>query len=396
LVNPNPHILAKNKEEILKRIQYIENNLPGVSFGTGQPLPNWDETAPLEDMMAVLNVPGVSIAVINNFKIEWLKHYGVKDLRTNEEITADTLFEAGSASKTFTAIAALNAVKKELLNLDESVNNKLKTWKIPDNDFTKEKQVTLRQLLAHTAGINRPDSMFGHEDGKTPTIIQILNGEPPAKNDPVEVVFVPGSEHQYSNLGYIIIEKLLQDIYDKNLSEIMKKMVFDPLEMMNSVFDFPTEEIKKRTIVPHDDKGEAKESGFVIGALGHGGLISTPYDIAKFVVELMHAYKDKSDKIISSSVAKQMFSPELPLDPTKFFGMTGQGLGTFLIEKDEDFFFLHPGTNMPGAVTMMIGSPTTGHGLVIMSNGIQAELLHIQIMFAVAKLYNWLLWNQED
>jgi len=111
-------------------------------------------------------------------------------------------------------------------------------------------------------------------------------------------------------------------------------------------------------------------------------------------VELMKAYQDKSDKIISSSVAKQMFSPVLSLDPTKFFGMTGQGLGTFLIEKDDDFFFLHPGTNMPGAVTMMIGSPTTGQGLVIMSNGIQAELLHVQIMFALARVYNWPLWNE--
>jgi len=56
-------------------------------------------------------------------------------------------------------------------------------------------------------------------------------------------------------------------------------------------------------------------------------------------------------------------------------------------------FFLHLGTNVPGAVCMMIGSPKTGQGLVIMSNGIQAELLHFQILFAVAREYDWSLWE---
>ena len=331
--------------------------------------------------------------LINNFEIEWIKFYGIKNARTQETLSFETLFEGASTSKTFTALIALNAVEEKLIDLDESVNNKLKTWKIPENNFTKEKDVTLRQLLTHTAGINRPDSMFGNEEGKVPTIIQILIGELPAINDPAEVVFTPGTSHQYSNFGYIIIEKLLQDVYNRNLPEIMKETIFNPLNMKNSFFNFPSKEIKKRIIVPHDEKGEAKESGIVVGALGHGGLISTPYDVAKFVVELMLAYQNKSDKIVSSVIVQKMFSPEKKLDPAKYLGMTAQGLGVFLIEKNKKFFFLHPGTNAPGAVCMMIGSPITGQGVVIMSNGIQAELLHFQIVFAVAREYDWFLWK---
>jgi len=389
----NEKIFGEDKEKIKAHINQIESHLPGVNLETGQPLPSWEEKGSLTDLMTSLNIPGVSIAVINNFEIEWIKCYGIKDATTQEKLSFETLFEGGSTSKTFTALVALNAIENKLLEMDENINNKLKAWKIPENEFTKEKYVTLRHLLTHTAGINRPDSMFGNEEGKIPTLTQILKGEPPAINDPVKVVFTPGADHQYSNFGYIIIEKLLQDVYGKNLPDMMKETIFEPLNMQDSIFDLPSEDIKKRLIVPHDDKGEAKESGFVVGALGQGGLISTPYDIAKFVVELMLAYQNKSDKIISSATVQKMFSSEVKLDPSKYIGMTSQGLGAFLIEQNDKLFFLHLGTNVPGAVCMMIGSPKTGQGLVIMSNGIQAELLHFQILFAVAREYDWSLWE---
>ncbi|NPD87726.1 MAG: beta-lactamase family protein [Asgard group archaeon] len=143
----------------------------------------------------------------------------------------DTLFEAGSTSKTIIAVTALQLATNGLIDLDENVNTKLKDWKIPENSFTEDKEITLRQLLTHTAGINRPDSMFISEKGKNPTLIQILKGESPTLNDPVEVCFVPGTNHQYSNLTYIIIEKLIQDITGNSLSDYIREEIFLPLEM---------------------------------------------------------------------------------------------------------------------------------------------------------------------
>ena len=183
-------------KDILEKIEKIENELPTPGMEGGIPAPNWEETGSLEQKMKAYNVPGLRIAVINNFEIEWSKSYGVIDNETKKNVDEFTLFEAGSTSKVFTALAALNMVEKNLVYLDEPVNNYFKTWKIPENDFTKDNPVTLRHLLTHTSGMNRPDSMFNVEDNKEPTLIQVLNGESPAINDPANIEKLPGSEHQ--------------------------------------------------------------------------------------------------------------------------------------------------------------------------------------------------------
>ena len=386
-------ILGKEEEKIKKRIENFENQLPKASFENNQLGANWDEKGKLLDRMKEYNIPGVSIAVINNFEIEWIKSYGIANVNTQKEVTLETIFEAGSASKTFTATAALQMVENNKVDLNEDVNNKFKTWKIPENDLTQKEKVTLYRLLTHTAGINRPDSMFSVKDDLIPTLNQVLNGESPALNDPVKVEFTPGTNHQYSNLGYIVIEKLLNDLSGKNLSVLMKENVFNPLEMANSIFNYPSVEIKKQAAVPHDQEGIAKETGMHPTATGQGGLMTTPYDLAKFVLELINTYNGKSEKILSNKMAQNMISSHLDLDPAKFFGFTGQGLGVFLIQNDKDISFVHPGTNAPGFVCAMYGIPSTGQGVVIMSNGIQAELLHIELMFFLSKEYNWPFWK---
>ncbi|MHA1211166.1 MAG: serine hydrolase domain-containing protein [Candidatus Heimdallarchaeota archaeon] len=386
-------IFGENEEEIKVRMNNVLNNLLQPNFEKGIPAPNLEVKGKLADRMKECNVPGMSIAVLNNYQLEWAATYGVMNNDTKEPVNKYTMFESGSASKTFTAIAALCAVTQGLLDLDEDVNLKLKSWKIPENDFTKNKPVTLRQLLSHTAGINRPDSMFGSEPGKDPTINQILSGQKPALNDPAEVVFEPGTSHQYSNMGYIIIEQLLTDVFGKNFTELTEELVLGPIGMQNSIFMYPEGDLKQKLIVPHDKDGIPKESGLSRYAFAHGGLLSSPYDISNFLIDLMNTYQGKSEKVLSQKVLNQMLTPVIPLDPKKFFGFTGQGLGLFLIESGDDLFVTHPGTNMPGAVCMMMGSPTTGQGLAIMSNGIGAELLHLEILFAVAEEYDWPIYR---
>ena len=376
---------------ILEKIEIIENKLPNPSMDGGIPSPNWEEIETLAQKMEKYNVPGLSIAVINNFEIEWSKQYGVIDNKSKKKVDASTLFEAGSTSKVFTALAVLNLVEKNLIKLDEPVNNYFKSWKIPDNEFTKENAVTLRHLLTHTSGMNRPDSMFNVEANKIPTVNQVLNGESPAINDPAVIEKIPGSEHQYSNLAFIAIEKLLQDVTNKETDEIMKDLIFKPLKLERSLATYP--ETETNIILPHDNEGNVQESGYVKGTFGCAGLISTPTDIAKVVLELMQTYQGYSNKIISKQTLKEMFRSQKDLDPTKFFGWTGQGLGIFLMETLEDLIFIHPGTNSPGAVCMMVGNLKTGQGLVVMSNGIRAELLHLEILFAIAKLYDWKVYQ---
>src|SRR5215831_6911207 len=102
--------------------------------------------------MAALHVPGVSIAVIRDGKIEWARGFGVTKIG-GPPVTPDTLFQAASISKPVAALAVLRLVQSGKLDLDADVNQYLKTWKVAENVFSGEKKVTLRELLTHTAGM---------------------------------------------------------------------------------------------------------------------------------------------------------------------------------------------------------------------------------------------------
>src|SRR5918997_2666623 len=82
----------------------------------------------IEERLRQHKIPGVSVAVIKDFKVEWARGYGVKDAETREPVTAETLFQAGSISKPVAAALALNRVERGRVALEEDINTKLVSW----------------------------------------------------------------------------------------------------------------------------------------------------------------------------------------------------------------------------------------------------------------------------
>ena len=121
----------------------LEQLQPDLMVVDGDPI----KTTTLEELMRKHHVPGVSIAVIRDGKIDWARGFGIADVETGRAVTHETLFQAASISKPVAAAAALTMVQDGLLDLDEDVNLKLKSWKVPTNEFTDQQPVTLRQLL---------------------------------------------------------------------------------------------------------------------------------------------------------------------------------------------------------------------------------------------------------
>jgi CubicO group peptidase (beta-lactamase class C family) len=331
-------------------------------------------------------IPGVSIAVINDDRIEWTKVYGTMDVNSGAPVTTETIFEAASTSKFITSVMALHFVQSGLIDLDTNVNDYLKSWQIPDNEFTKDEKVTLRRLLTHRAGM--PTTNFGYKDG-IPTLIDVLNGAPPATNKPAIPEFVPGSQWQYSNVAYDVIQLLLEDVSGKPFQQIAEELVFEPLGMSNSTFVYPLDSGKKKhEAMPHDAEGISREPGMHQTALAHGGLMTTPTDLAAFTLEMIRSYQGKSEKILSQRTTKQLFTIECEIDQKKTPLPFSEGLGVFLMGEGKDLAFTHPGENGPGFTSWLIGWPERGTGVVIMTNGIQGHSLSMEIISAIHREYN--------
>ena len=193
-------VAQKSSPSADQRIQRVEANLVSIPMGGGQPPLQFN----LQQLMKALNVPGLTVTVIADFKPAWTKTYGVAEAGTSTTVTPQTLFQAGSISKSVAATGALYLVEHGKLSLDTNVNEYLKTWKVPDNEFTTTQKVTLRRLLSHSAGLT-VHGFLGYAVGQPiPTTVQIFNGEKPANTDPIRVDLVPGSKVRYSGGGITI------------------------------------------------------------------------------------------------------------------------------------------------------------------------------------------------
>jgi len=326
-------------------------------------------------------VPGVSIAVFDNSQIMWARGYGLSDIPANKGVTPETLFQAASVSKSVTAFAALRLVQQGKLNLDEDVNRKLVSWKVPENEFTRNEKVTLRRLLSHTAGLNVA-SVGGYLASEPlPTTVQILDGEKPANNEPVRVDRTPGKEFRYSGGGYVAVQLLLMDVTHKSFPELMHDLVFEPLGMTHSTFEVPLRKsLWPQAAKPYASDGTSAEPGWPLGypAMAPAGLWTTPSDLARFAMEVQTAYAGHS-KLLSSALAHEM----LAYQSEEIYG-----LGVALGQRDHPQRYWHSGAN-GNYKCLFEAFAETGQGLVIMTNGDGGLRLIGEIQRAVAQEYSW-------
>jgi CubicO group peptidase (beta-lactamase class C family) len=371
--------------QIQERIKRVENKLLLPLRIKGESPGKMD----IVERMKHYNVPGVSIAVINNGKIEWAKGYGIREAGTNLAVTTDTLFQAGSISKPVAAMAALKMVQDGKLNLDENVNNKLVSWKNLDNEFTKEQKVTLRRLLSHSAGTSISGFRGYPSDTKIlPTVPQILDGITPANTKAVRVVATPGTRQMYSGGGFTIMQLLMTDVSGKPFAKLMNDTVLKKLGMRNSSYEQPLPQyFHSQASVGHTDKGEIHPGKwFDHPEMAAAGLWTTPSDVARFVIELQQAYAGKSKKVLSQKIAKQMLTRQ----------MGGMGLGILLADETaQTLRFSHSGTNK-GFSNYMIAYTETGQGAIVMTNGDNGVLLRDEIIRSVALEYGWVDYLAEE
>ena len=337
----------------------------------------------LAERMAYHKVPGVSIAAINDYQVEWARGYGVLEAGGSEPVTPETLFQAASVAKPVVAVAALRYVESGALDLDGDVNQSLVSWQVPENEFTAEEKVTLRRLLSHSAGVT-VGGFRGYTLGeKVPNLQQILDGQWPANSPPIRVDIVPGTQYRYSGGGYMIVQQLLEDVAGEPFADIMEKSVLEPWGMTASTFESPLPE-RLRSIVAsgHRADGATIPGGWhTYPEMGAGGSMwATSSDLAQFAIKVMQAYGGQTDEVLSHAMAIEMLTPQIE----------NAGLGPGLEDDGGDrFYFMHWGGN-DGYKSVMVAYPERGQGIVIMTNGDNGEALMREILKSASIEYGWL------
>lgn len=334
----------------------------------------------IREQMKKRHITGLSIAIIQDGKIIKAKGYGFVDNTGKTPVTPSTLFQAGSISKSVAAVGALKLTEQGVLSLDEDVNAKLRTWKVPENEFTRDKKVTLRGLLSHTTGLT-VHGFPGYEVGTPiPSVVQILDGTSPANTPAVRVDFVPGSRWRYSGGGYTVMQQLLLDVTNKAFPTYMQEAVLGPMGMKESTYQQPLPANKASLTATgyYGDRSEVKGRWHIYPEMAAAGLWTTPSDLARFAIGIQQAFAGKSGSVLSQAMTRQMLTDQKDND----------GLGVFLQGKGQTMRFGHNGRD-EGFDALMTAGAETGQGVVIMINANDNSHMMGRIVDAVARLYHW-------
>ena len=363
-------------EHIDLRIKRVLNGLlPETGF-----LDRYGPNAALEQRMAFYHTPGVSIAVVNNNKVEWARGFGVKECGKRAPVTETTLFQAGSISKPIFALAVMRLVQEGRLSLDEDVNRYLTSWKVPPNGAWQPR-VTLRQLLSHSGGLTVHGFPGYLRSEKRPTVVEILEGRPPSNTPRIEVNILPGTQLRYSGGGTTIAQQLVVDVLGQPFPKTMHDLVLDPLGLTHSTYEQPLPKRREGlAATAHPWKNQPVAGKWhVYPEMAAAGLWTTPSDLAKAGVELQLAVKGESARLLSAETVAQMFKPGID---------EAIGIGFFLSGKERSVRFSHGGWD-EGFVAQMTMYKHLGLGAVIMLNSNEGAPLLNEIERAIAREYEW-------
>jgi CubicO group peptidase (beta-lactamase class C family) len=329
----------------------------------------------LAERMSQLNIKAVSIAVVRDRKLDWARAYGFADKERNIAATPDTLFQAGSISKPITALAALQRVNAGTLDLDRNVNDYLKTWQLPDNEFTVVHKVTVRNILNHSAGLTVWGFPGYSRDTKMPSTVEVLDGK--GNTPAIRVWKQPDLSWRYSGGGYTILQLLLSDQSGTPFPILMRDSVLKPLQMNHSTYEQPLPAARRAMAASGYDRSGKKVEGdwHVYPEMAAAGLWTTPRDLAKYVIAIQNANLGTT-RLLSPQLVHAMLTP----------GMNDHGLGPVITS--DGLRFGHGGAD-DGFQAEVTGFLDGRGGVVVMANSDNGGRLAQELILTLGNIYGW-------
>ena len=250
-----------------------------------QKSPNrFDDILPLIDKWVLYQlyyaqIPGIAIGIIEDGKVIFKKEYGYANLEDKIELTDQHLFLCASHAKLFTASAILQLHSENKLELNDYISKYL-SWFKSEKDSNLEK-ITILNLLTHTSGIAADVYRFDGDCWNYPDLEE-LKTQIQAGISCYEV----DSKIKYSNIGYIILGSIIEQISGIRYSEYIQRNIFDPLQMKNSYVDITPEnhtQLASGYYAWYPNKDRFSPPKAKAGAYASaGGLISNVEDLLKF------------------------------------------------------------------------------------------------------------------
>lgn len=341
----------------------------------GDPANNEECAAEMQKRLDNARVPGVSVAVIQNFRLveQWsLGFLGEDDARP---VTLTTPFQAGDLSMPVTALGTLVWLEQSGGHLDQTINDTLRQWQVPDESGWGGDQVTVRHLLSHRSGLS-PSGFRGYSSGSSlPTWLEMLNGTGVANSDRVRLTAAPGENCNYSAAGYEVLSYWLEQQAQMSFAGWQNSAVFTPLNIpaRYRLIGLPP------PAAGHDWRGDVVDSGYRrYSEQAALGLWATPTDLSRVLLEVMASARGQGRIITDPTLSSAMLTAQ----------GCAWGLGWVIDRKGTETEFSQRGSTA-GYRAYMVGQVRSGNGLVVMTNGDRGDRIIDAVVTAVRRDYNW-------
>lgn len=381
----SPAINARGRREL------VESKLTPLVRDGGEP-----KYFSIEGRMSHYRVPGVSVAVVKDGKIDWAKGYGYRSMATLEKVTSETLFQAGSISKPVAAIGLMRLAEEGKIDLYKDIDQQLQGWKA-EGPKRGEQVITPRMILGHRAGLSMGGVPGWFFDERASTLLQTLRAEAFDQSSqwrpdkwrgdypPVTVTYDPSSEWHYSGGGYCALGLLVEQASGKSFNDSMQELVFNPMGLTRSSFETWTAEERPADVADgHMEYGEVVPGACMRLTCGPAaGLWTTARELASIFVDVQRVAQ-KQDGLLRPESVAAMLEPAQPAPPL----FEGYGLGFVLEGLDGEVRFGHHGSNglYKGLAIMFRDRPD---GAVILTNGWQGFEFAEELLNSIARAYDW-------
>ncbi|HZU34372.1 MAG TPA: serine hydrolase [Gemmataceae bacterium] len=303
------------------------------------------------------DLPALSIALVDDQTIVWSHGFGYADAQRKVPASADTVYRVGSVSKLFTDLAVMQLVEKGALDLDTPITRYLPQFH-PHNPSGKS--ITLRQLMAHRAGLVREPPVGNYFDPAGSSLAQMVR----SLNE-TALVYEPEQKTKYSNAGVAVVGYVLEKTQRQPFAHYLQQALLSPLGMTHSSFE-PTPALTKKLASAvmwtyHDREFPAPT--FELGMAPAGSMYSTVEDLSRFLSMLFAGGKVQGTRVIQPATLQKMWTPQFAKPKEK----NGFGLGFMLSELDGHRRIGHSGA-IYGFATQLAALPDEKLGVVVITS----------------------------